>query len=335
VLSEEIETPGAGQIRALVCLAGNPVLSTPNGPRLERAIRGLEHFVAIDPYLNETTRHASVVLPPKHVFETGNFDLVLGRFAVRNVAKYSPPIVSTEDDTRDDWEIATELALALRGPRWKAGRRVARAALRHLPELAVDALLRTGPYRLSLAALREAPHGVDLGPLRPSGGRGVRTADGKARLAPPLLVADVPRLERWLDAAPGASELVLIGRRHLRSNNSWLHNVRSLAKGPDRAKLLMHPDDAASRDLASGARVRVRGRAGEVVATLETTADLARGVVSLPHGYGHAAAADTLRVAGALAGPNVNALTDEQFVEPVLGTSILNGVRVVVEAIDA
>ena len=325
VMAEEMETPGEGQVRALVCLAGNPVLSTPNGERLGRAIAKLDLVVAIDFYVNETSRFAHYVLPSKHVFETGNFDLLLSRFAVRNVAKYSPPIVEAGDDTKDDWDVATEIALRLSGmPLGFVAR-----ALRSLPERLIDLLLLAGKERLTLKKLAATPNGRDLGPLLPQRLDRVRTPDRKARLAPPELVADIPRLEAWLDAAP--PPLVLVGRRHLRSNNSWMHNLPSLAKGKDRAELLMHPSDATARGLVDGARVRITSRTGAVVARLALTEDVMPGAVSLPHGFGHAAAQDTLRVAGKLAGPNANAITDDLLVEPVVGTSILNGVPVEVE----
>ncbi len=332
VMAEEIETPGDGQVRALVCLAGNPVLSTPNGPRLERALAGLEFMLAVDYYVNATTRHADVILPSRHIFETGNYDVILSRFGVRNVAKYSPPILDTGDDTRDDWEIATELALRLRVPALL--RAPARRVARDLPEHLIDLLLRTGPYRLSLARLRAAPHGIDLGSLV-AGRReqNVTTLDRRARLAPPLLVADLRRVDDWL-ARTDADGLVLTGRRHLRSNNSWMHNLPALAKGPDRARLMMHPDDAARRSLVDGARVRVQSRTGTVEVALAVSDEMMPGVVSLPHGFGHQAARATLGVAGALPGASANALTDELFVEPVVGTSILSGVPVTVEAAD-
>jgi anaerobic selenocysteine-containing dehydrogenase len=313
-MAEEIETPGDGQIRAMVCFAGNPVLSTPNGPRLARAIASLEHVVAIDFFLNETTRLAHVVLPPKHVFESGNFDVLLQRFAVRNVAKYSPPIVTTDDDTRDDWEILGDLALRVGAPGLSLLRPLLLRAARALPELALDVLLRTGGSGLTLAKLAASPHGVDLGPLVPTRGRNVHTEDGRARLAPSALVADVPRLERWVDAGP-TEGLVLIGRRHLRSNNSWLYGMSSLVKGPRRDQLHVHPDDAARWGVKNGAAVRVTSRVGSVVATAVVTTDVMPGVVSLPHGFGT---------------PNANALTDELAVEPIVGTSILNGVPVTI-----
>ncbi|MEO8553156.1 MAG: molybdopterin-dependent oxidoreductase, partial [Kofleriaceae bacterium] len=312
-IAEEIETPGPGQIKALVVIAGNPVMSTPAGERLGRLLPRLEHVVAIDYYLNETTRHAHVLLPPRHVFETGNFELILHRFGVRNGARYSPAILATPDDTRADWEIATELALRLRAPR--RAHHFARRLARDLPDRIVDTLLRLGPYRLSLAALRAQPHGVDLGPLVP----GVRIRRGRANLAPGVFLADLPRLGAWIDAR--AAALVLIGRRDLRSNNSWMHNLAALAKGPDRATLHVHPDDATRLGLVDGGRARVRSSAGELEAPVVVTAEVMPGVVSFPHGFGHQAAARTLAIAAALPGASANAITDARRVEPILGTS--------------
>ena len=331
VMAEEMETPGEGQIRALVCFAGNPVLSTPNGERLSRALPNLDFILAIDPYLNETTRHAHLVLPPAHVFRTGNFDLLLFPLAVRNVVKLSDPVLERREGDRDDWEILSELAVRLRGPAWKWLARAWRERMRGLPDRVMDLLLRFGGAKLSLGKLRAAPHGIDLGPLRPLGRARLHTEDGRAHLAPDIFMSDVARLERWLaDERPA---LLLIGRRHLRSNNSWMHNLRSLVKGPDRGALLMHPEDAASRSLVDGQRVRVTSRVGSVEARLLVSAEVMRGVASLPHGFGHAAARDTLRVAGALDTPSANALTDEELVEPLLGTSILGGVPIEVTSI--
>jgi anaerobic selenocysteine-containing dehydrogenase len=310
-LAEEIETPGKGQIRALICLAGNPVSSTPHGARLDRAIAGLEHHVAVDFYLNETARHADVVLPPRHVFETGMFDVVLGPLAVRQIAKYNPPLVPPPQETRTDWEIATELVARIRG-----GRLLARAA-RNVPDRAIDLLLRLGPHRLSLARLRAHPHGLDLGPLAPD--RWTSPID----VAPEAFLADIPRLEAWLDAPP---ELVLVGRRDLRSDNSWLHNVPALSKGPDRSKVKVHPLDAASAGVSGATSVRLVTRTGEAVVGLEETDEMMPGVLSLPHGFGHQACA--LSVASLLPGVSANTLTDEALVEPIGGTSILNGVPV-------
>jgi anaerobic selenocysteine-containing dehydrogenase len=338
-LAEEIETPGDGQIRALITLAGNPVLSTPNGARLERALAGLDFMVSLDFYANETTRHAHLILPPRYALEHPHIDIVFPMLAVRNYAKYSDTVLPPAPDTRDEWEILHDLTMRLGGPRLGRATDVAlrlawRAGLRVGPERLVDLAMRVGPRRLSLARVKAHPHGMDLGPLVPARRLRVHTPDRRVRLAPPLLVEQLPRLARWIDAAR-EDGLVLIGRRHLRTNNSWMHNCRSLVKGPDRATLLMHPGDAGRLGLSDGQEVLVRSRVGEVGARLEATDAIMPGVVSLPHGYGHGAARDTLRVAGALPGPNINLLSDEARVEPVAGTAILNGLPVTVRAAPA
>ena len=347
VMSEEIETPGDGQIRGFVTFAGNPVLSTSNGQRLAGAFEKLEFMVAIDFYLNETSRHAHIILPPTHALEHGHFDVVFHALAVRNTIKFSEQVVAPADDTRHDWEILYELGMRMGGLRmgnklaeralklaWKAGFKLS-------PDRVIDLAIRLGEYGdklmpgssgLSLAKVRKAPHGIDLGPLRPGGPKKIRTPDGRIDLAPAALYADAQRIEPWLAERRG-DELVLIGRRHVRTNNSWMHNVRSLVKGPDRATLLMHTDDATRLGLAGGSTVKIASRVGEVTAKLETTADIRLGVVSLPHGYGHAVCADSMAIAGALPGPNVNVLTDEEMVEPLLGTAVMNGVPVRVEAL--
>lgn len=335
VMAEEIETPGPGQIRAFITIAGNPVLSTPNGERLGRALAALPFMVSIDPYINETTRHAHLILPPLHALERGHFDLVFNTFAVRNTVKYSPAVVPAPEGGKEDWEILYDLGMRLGGMRLlhplvdRAARLLYRAGVRISPDRVVDLLLRLGPYRLSLAKVRRHPHGLDLGPLVPAGRTKVRTPDGLVDLAPAPLLADAARIDAWLDGQRAAAgDLLLIGRRHLRSNNSWMHNAPTLARGRDRATLLIHPEDARRLGVTEGALCRVRSRVGEVSAPAELSEDILQGVVSLPHGFGHQAAAATLRVAGALPGPNVNALTDEALVEPLLGTAILNGVPV-------
>jgi anaerobic selenocysteine-containing dehydrogenase len=339
VMAEEMETPGEGQIRAFVTLAGNPVLSVPNGERIARALAGLDFMVSVDYYLNETTRHAHIVLPPRHALERGHYDVVFHALAVRNTVKWSEPVVEADPGGREDWEILYELGMRLGGLRFGLGKPVDRAAkwawragLRLSPDRILDVALRTGPYRgLSLKKLRAAPHGIDLGPLVPASKDRVRTKDGNVQLAPPILIADLPRVAKWVDETRDGG-LVLIGRRHIRTNNSWMHNCKSLVKGPDRAMLMMNPADADRLRLADGQQVRVTTRVGTVEARLERTDAVMPGVVSLPHGYGHAAAAEHLRVAGATPGPNINAVTDDHLLEPLTGTAVLGGVPVAVEA---
>jgi anaerobic selenocysteine-containing dehydrogenase len=339
-LHEEITTPGPGQIRALVTLAGNPVLSVPGGERLAGAFASLEAMVSVDYYVNETTRHARLVLPPASPLETSHFDLLFHAVAVRNTVSYSEPVLQRSEGALDDYEILTGLSkrlLARRAGGGAVGSALEAAMERVLPspDWVIDKLLRFGPYGrgpdgLSLAKVRASPHGIDLGELVPMGRERVRHPGGRVDLAPEAFVAELPRVEAWL-AKSAARDLVLVGRRHLRSNNSWMHNLRSLVKGPDRSALLVSPDDAARLGLVDGRTYRLKSRAGEVTAKVSVSKDMMPGVVSLPHGYGHAPAAATLRVAGALSGPNVNALTDETWVEPILGNSILTGVPVTIE----
>ena len=350
VMAEEMDTPGDGRIRAFVTYAGNPVLSTPNGPRLERALASLDCMVSIDHYINATTRHAHLVLPPTDALERPHFDLVMHAVAVRNTVKYSEAVVAPPAGALDDWEILTELGARIATARLgSAGPAVRRALLRARPSLerVVDLLLRLGPYGdrfgrrkdgLDLAKVRSALHGIDLGPLVPAGRDKVRTGDGLPNLAPQAIVAAMPHVERWVEerARDGGSlddRLLLIGRRHLRSNNSWMHNCPSLMKGTDRSTMLMNGSDATRRGIVDGDRVRVRTSVGAVVTRVTCTDDVMPGVVSMPHGFGHAPAADTMKVAGARPGVNVNTLTDDQWVEPVLGDSILNGVPVTVEKV--
>jgi anaerobic selenocysteine-containing dehydrogenase len=319
-LAEEIETPGKDQIRALITSAGNPVLSSPGGPRLERALPTLDFMVSIDPYLNETTRFAHVILPPTSPLERSHYDVALAAFSVRNVAKYSPPLFRRPADARDDWEIYLGLWTRLAMPGMVRG--LAERALGKLgPEAILDAGLRLGPHRLSLAKLRAAPHGIDLGPLEPRLPRRLNTRDKKVDLAPAALVADLPRLER----VQPASGLVMIGRRHLRSNNSWLHNSERLVKGPVRCTVMMHPDDAAARGLADGATARVASEAGAIELPVEITDTMMPGVVSVPHGWGHGRAGVRLAVASRVPGASINDVIDPARIDTLSGTSALSG----------
>ncbi|HEU0029717.1 MAG TPA: molybdopterin oxidoreductase family protein [Kofleriaceae bacterium] len=324
--AEELETPGAHQIRALITSAGNPVLSAPGGPRIERALDRLDFMVSIDPYINETTKHAHVILPPTSPLERSHYDLALNAFAVRNVAKYSPPLFPRAPDARHDWEICLALWTRL-GPlrRLGPGTRLAERALGKLgPEAILDVALRTGPHRLSLRKLRAAPHGLDLGPLESRLPRRLGTRDRKLHLAPPEYLADLARLERHFDGA-GDRGLVLIGRRQLRSNNSWMHNSERLVKGPPRCTLLIHPDDATARGLADGGTARVSTRTGSIELPVEVTDAMMPGVVSIPHGWGHGRAGTKLRIASQHAGASINDILDPAVIDELSGTSALTG----------
>lgn len=363
-LADEIETPGDGQVRALITIAGNPVLSTPNGRRLAAAISSLEFVVAVDPYLNETTRFAHVILPPPSILARHHYDFAFYGLSVRNVANYSPPSVAAQGP--DEWEILSRIAMVAVGQGASADPAVVpRMALAQLVQKAVapngplagrepadilgaldgrgpvgqilDFRLRSGHYGdrfgerpdgLSLAKLEAHPHGVDLGPLMPRLPNALRTASGKVELAPPEIVADLPRLRGALNRT--ANGMMLIGRRQLRSNNSWMHNVPTMMRGRNRCTLKMHPDDAARLGLAEGTPARVTSRVGEIDAPVEISDEMMRGIVSLPHGWGHDAPDVRLSVAAANAGVSSNDLTDEQVIDPLSGNAVLNAVPVTI-----
>lgn len=344
-LAEEITTPGPGQIRALITVAGNPVLSSPNGERLEAALAELELMVSLDPYCNETTAKAHYILPPASQLERDHFDLVGALLAPRNIAKYSPPVFAKPADAKHDWEILVELGLSV-----GTARGLPRPALQALYRLAsgpgpaglIDLLLRLGPYGdhfnpfsrgLNLARLKAQPHGIDLGPLQPCLPGRLATPRKRIQLAPPAFVRDLRRLRQRLEAPIPA--FVLIGRRQLRSNNSWMHNSERLVKGRDTCTLLMHSADAARLGLDTGGRARLRTRVGERVVPVEISDDVMPGVVSLPHGWGHHRRGSRLRVAQAHAGVSLNDLTDESYYDRLSGNAGLNGLPVVVEAVPA
>jgi anaerobic selenocysteine-containing dehydrogenase len=346
-MAEEMETPGEGQVRALVTHAGNPVLSTPNGGRLERALAKLDFMVSIDLYRNETTRHANLILPTSFGLERDHYDIAFYALAVRNAARYAKPLLTPPPGVRPDWQVLTDLALKLHAHGGGRHNRMVLLALRALrrigPRRVLDLLLRFGPYGhgvkgllgggLSLAKLEAEPHGVDLGPLQARLPAHLQTRDGRIALAHEVYLEDVERLESKL-AAPAISdgELLLIGRRNLRSNNSWMHNSQRLVKGPEACTLIMHPEDARHRGLPDGSRVRVRSRVGEVQVPLEVSSDVAVGVVSLPHGWGHARQGVELGIARAHAGASINDLTDEHELDALSGNAAFSGVRVHVTA---
>ncbi|MEV0334690.1 molybdopterin-dependent oxidoreductase [Nocardia sp. NPDC050717] len=353
-LADEIETPGPGQIKALVTVAGNPVLSAPSGARLDGGLAGLDFMVSVDRYVNETTRHASVILPPPRSVQSPHFDFALLQFAVRNYARYSPPLVPLDGRPSESAVIARLAAavsgqphagtgaqspiamvdeLVIAGMLHKAGMSDRRDELdgADTTEQRIDLMLKLGPYgawnggELSLRTLLDNPHGIDLGPLQPRLPGNLRTASKHVDLAPEQLLADVPRLRAGLGTT--APELVLIGRRQLRSNNSWMHNIAGLVGGSNRCTLQIHPDDASR--LGLGELAKISSAAGTLTVPIEQTPTIMPGVVSLPHGWGHGAST-TQTVASAHAGVNANALTDDSVVDAISGTAVFNGVPVTV-----
>ncbi|MFG8521236.1 molybdopterin oxidoreductase family protein [Pseudomonas aeruginosa] len=329
-LAEEILGEGEGQVRALVTVAGNPVLSTPNGRRLEQALDGLEFMLSIDLYINETTRYADLILPPTAPLEHDHYDTTFNVFAVRNVTRFNEAVLPRPEGALHDWEIFVGLARAF------AARNGLELKPTLEPQQMIDLGLRAGAYgdrsehRLSLATLREYPHGIDLGPLRPNLAPRLKTASQRIQAAPPLFVDDLQRFAA--QPLPASDQLLLIGRRHVRSNNSWMHNYHRLVKGKPRHQLLMHLRDLEGRGLVDGQRVRVRSRVGSVEVEVAASSEMMPGVVSLPHGWGHARPGVQLAIARAQAGASANDLTDERHLDLLSGNAALNGLPVEVEA---
>lgn len=323
-LAEEIETPGPGQIRGLLTVAGNPVLSTPNGRRLDAALATLEFMVSIDVYLNETTRHADLILPPAWFLSQDHYDLVFTGFAVRRYVRLSTPLAPQEAGERADWQIANGLASAIASAGQKQWRDLP------APRALIAAGLARGQSGLTLADLEAAPHGLDLGPLRASLLDRLQTASGCIECAPDLLLQELERARRVFGALDTEDPTVLrlIGRRELRSNNSWMHNAPRLIKGRPRHHLLMHPTDLAARGLSDGQRVQIRSAVGSVCTEVQADPALMPGVVSLPHGYGHGGPGLRLAQASQVPGVSINDLTDPAALDGASGNAAFNGLPV-------
>jgi anaerobic selenocysteine-containing dehydrogenase len=365
LLAEEIETPGPGQVKALITVASNPVLSAPGGPRLARALDTLDFMVSLDIYLNETTRHADVVLPGLSPLEDAHYDVTFPQLSARNHARYSAAVFAPPAGQPAEWENLLRLMAIVRGQGAAAdvhalddellAQEVARQAGHHAPavlaalaasgrrgpERLVDLALRSGPYGdlfgarpdgLGLDRVMAAPGGIDLGPLAPRMPQMLRTPSGRIELAPPACLADLERARAAL--AEPAPALVIVGRREVRSNNSWMHNLPTLAKGPERCTLLVHPADAARLGLVDGALARISARAGvngadrRIVAPVVVSDEMMPGVVSLPHGWGHDLPGVRLALAAERPGANLNAVLDETLRDPLSGNAVLSGVAV-------
>lgn len=381
-MADQILTPGERQIRAMVVLAGNPVLSNPNGPRLEKALDSLDFMVSIDLYLNETSRHADLILPPTSPLEQSHYDLIFNLFAVRNVAKYSPALFTPAKESRHDWQILLELTYRLqRGSLQKRlVNEMSYQVLKRIgPDGILDLILRTGPYGtqipgttaigamvvdaaqdlipdahplrklldlgpygapnrslskgLCISSLQNYSHGIDLGSLQSCMPGRLYTPNKRIKLAPSIYLKDMSRLRKRLEQGVDANTLLLIGRRHVRSNNTWLHNSERLVKGKHRCTMMIHPTDALKRGLFDGALAEVQSRVGKVQIETEISEDIMPGVISIPHGWGHHRPGTRLSVASKRPGVSINDLTDDSFVDRLSGTSALNGVPVVVIAV--
>jgi anaerobic selenocysteine-containing dehydrogenase len=369
-LAEEITTPGDGQIRAMVTVGGNPVLSTPHSAALDTALRELEFMVSVDPYLNETTRHANVILPPPTALERSEYQMAFIGLAVRNFAQWAPPLF--DSDCLQEHEIIGRLALIFTGPDAGTDPTVLDTMLldgalqaaidgtnspiadRSIDELRalvqsdpsrtgvdqiLDVMIRTGsrgdwfgavPDGLSLDVFEANPHGIDLGALEARLPEALRTESGTIELAPQIIIDELARLATTLDEPVDTNGLVLISRRHLQSNNSWMHNVEALVKGKVRCTLLVHPTDATRLSLTDGSDAVIASRVGSVTAPVEVTEEVPVGVVSLPHGWGHDMAGTRSQVASKRPGVNSNLLTDPELLDPLSGNAVLNGIPVTV-----
>ena len=325
-LVDEIRTEGEGQIRLMFTGAGNPVLSTPNGRALDEALEELDFMISVDPALNETTRHADVILPPTSPLEHDHYDIAFHNLAIRNTARYSPAVFDKPEGAMHDWEIFSELGERV------AARMNLEPMPTYPPDRMVDAALRSGPYgehtewQLSIDKLKAHPSGIDLGALEPSCPGRLQTPNQRIQLAIPEVLADIERFVQDTDVA--GDHYRLIGRRHVRDNNSWMHNHHRLMKGKPRCQLLMHPDDVAKEGWQSGMVVTIESRVGAIDAELAASDEMMPGVVSLPHGYGHGLSGTRGEVASRHAGVSCNDITDEQFVDQLSGNAAVNGVSV-------
>jgi anaerobic selenocysteine-containing dehydrogenase len=358
-LTEEIEMDGPGQIRALITVATNPVLSSPNGPRLASALDTLDFMVSLDIYVNETTRHADVILPGRSPLEDFHYDVAFPQLSWRNHARYSPPVLPRTDDAPAEWQVLLKLAAIAqdKGPLTDANslddeqfaedaQRMAGANAAFViqatqglqgPQRLLDAALRSGPFGdlfgmkpdgLNLAKVMSAnaSGGIDLGELQPRIPEMLRTPSGKVELAPPLLLQDLQRAAQ--DLRRPAPDLVIIGRRDVRTNNSWMHNLPTLAKGPFRCTALVHPADAARFNLLDGGMAHIANGPRSIQAQVQISKEMMPGVVSLPHGWGHNLPGAQLSLAAERPGANINALLDDQLRDPLSGNAVLGGVAI-------
>lgn len=361
-LAEEIDTPGEGQIKALIAIAGNPVLSAPNGPRLAAALEQLDFMVSLDIYLNETSRHADVILPGLSPLEDAHYDVIFTQFSHRNHARYSAPVLARAQGQPDEWESMLRIAAIAKGLGAEAdidafddaaleedlkravgplaGVVMEMLAPQRGAERMLDLGVRSGPYGdqfgrnpggLTLAKIKAAPSGIDLGPMGQRIPEALRTPSGKIELAPPSLLEDLARAAA--DLASPTPALVIVGRRQLRSNNSWMHNLPVLAKGAYRCTALVHPDDARWLGLADGGMAQIRNGARRIEVQVEVSTEMMPGVVSLPHGWGHNLPGAQLNVAAERPGANLNALLDENLRDPLSGNAVLSGVAIEMEPV--
>ena len=362
LMAEEMELQGEHQVRAMITVAGNPVLSVPNGKRIHAALQKLDFMVAFDFYINETTSQADIIIPSTTQLEHSNYDFLFSATCVRNFAQYSPQVFAPKPGALEQWQIINEVTARMHGMTRAdleammldgmiAQLQANAPELAHLsmddikqktsahegPERLLDIMLRAGPYGdkfdgegLTLAQLKQSPHGIDLGPLQPRLPELLATKDKRINIAPDIITADLTRLQAALDKGPG-DQLLLIGRRHIRDMNSWLHNLNNYARGKNRCTLLLNPQDAQRIGVSAGGMARITSKVGEFQAEVAITDSIMPGVVSLPHGFGHNYKDTKQSVASKKApGISANDLVDDNEMDVPSGTSVVNGVPVTV-----
>ncbi len=334
-MSDEMLVEGEGQLKGFMCVAGNPVLSTPNGEKLDEALSKLEFMVALDYYVNETSRHANIILPPVSPLEREHYDLTFNGFAVHNVAKYSPALFEKKADEMHDWEIYLELAERLDSDALDKVKAERGLTKKLGPKFLLDQGLKHGPYQdVDVEKLADNPHGIDLGPLQSMLPDALVHADKQIHLNVDFYQADLERVQQMMQQY-NDEQILLIGRRHVRSNNSWLHNSYRLVKGKSRCTLMLHPKTAEQYSIVDGQDVKVTSRVGSVIIAAEVTDELMPGVVSIPHGFGHGRKGTQQEIAQEHAGVSVNDLTDDTLIDELCGNAAVNGVPVQLEAIEA
>jgi len=323
-LADEMIVEGEGQIKMLICTAGNPVLSTPNGKKLEKALEGLDFMVSIDIYLNETSKYANIILPSTNGLETLHYDLVFHQLAIRNTAKLSEVLFEKDENQKHDWQILNELTERITGKKNPL-----------TPEMMLDNMFKFSPYKaanLSVKKLKENPSGIDLGALQPLLTKRIFTQDKKINISPKFFIDDLKRLDKELFNTNGEDKtnypFALIGRRHLRNNNSWMHNSKLLMKGKNRCTVLMCPKDANNLSITNHQKIRITSNVGSIELPVEISDEMKEGVLSIPHGFGHNRQGTKIKLAEENAGESINDLTDDYNIDKLTGNVNFSGTRV-------
>ena len=323
-LADEILTEGEGQIKMFICTAGNPVLSAPNGKKMEKALEKLDFMVSIDIYLNETSKYANIILPTTNGLETLHYDLVFHQLAIRNTAKLSEVLFEKDENQKHDWQILNELT-----------ERITEKKNSLTPEMMLDNMFQYSPYKeanLSVNKLKENPNGIDLGSLQPLLIKRIFTVDKKINVSPKIFIDDLKRLDKELYKDVKEEEtkypFALIGRRHLRNNNSWMHNSKLLMKGKNRCTVLMSSKDANNLSITDHQKIKIISNVGSIELPVEISDEMKEGVLSIPHGFGHNRNGTKIKLAEENAGESINDLTDDNKIDKLTGNANFSGTRV-------